>query len=193
MKEFVRFLITILILTLVGGTIYYTTVINGNKNIVNENATNQTNDDKTQVNDLKEPNEDLNESHSYEYNVTFEQTQCLTMNMGKELLGNNVNDLLDVLEVNEIPVIFQRVRNNNGTKITIMPMSDFVDNQEFVYDVNGNLLLYTTISTTVGGNVQYHFSNNILVQTINNMEEFVVPVYEEQDEILARASRLYNL
>ena len=125
--------------------------------------------------------------------VKFEHTQYATKNMGKDLLGNSVEDFLVTFGVEEIPVMFQKVVNNDGTKITIIPMSDFIDSQEFIYDTDGKLISYRTISNTVGGNVQYIFSDNILTQTINNMEEFVVPVYEEQDEILVRANKLYNL
>lgn len=198
MKGFVRFIITLLVLGIVAGTVYYALEFHGNQNQFNEIKKDESNvlpnDNSNKLNSDKKDNiEPENVSQNQDVVVKFEHTQYVTMNMGNELLGSSVNDLLTAFEATEIPVMFQKVVNNDGTKITIIPMSDFIDTQEFVYDTNGNLVSYTTISNTVGGNVQYIFSDNILIQTINNMEEFIVPVYEEQDEILVRANKLYNL
>lgn len=202
MKGLIRFLMTLFVLALIAGTVYYAVVIHGNQNQINEmkkeenNIVLENNQNSVDVfeNDNKNfEDKNVNVSQNQDTVVKFEHAQYVTMNMGNELLGSSVNDLLVAFENTEIPVIFQKVVNNDGTKITIIPMSDFANNQEFVYDTNGNLISYTTISNTVGGNVQYIFSDGILIQTINNMEEFVVPVYEEQDEILVRANKLYNL
>lgn len=198
MKGFVRFVITLFVLAIIAGTVYYAVVVHGNPNQfndINEDESNiLQNDSSDESNSIEKENAELeNVLKNQDVVVKFEHTQYVTMNMGNELLGNSINDLLTAYETTEIPVMFQKVVNNDGTKIMIIPMSDFVDNQEFVYDINGNLISYTTISNTVGGNVQYIFSDNILTQTINNMEEFVVPIYEEQDEILVRANKLYNL
>ena len=202
MKGLIRFLMTLFVLALIAGTVYYAVVIHGNQNQINEmkkeenNIVLENNQNSVDVfeNDNKNfEDKNVNVSQNQDTVVKFEHAQYVTMNMGNELLGSSVNDLLVAFENTEIPVIFQKVVNNDGTKITIIPMSDFANNQEFVYDTNGNLISYTTISNTVGGNVQYIFSDGILIQTINNMEEFVVPVYEEQDEILVRANKLYDL
>lgn len=202
MKGLIRFLMTLFVLALIAGTVYYAVVIHGNQNQINEmkkeenNIVLENNQNSVDVfeNDNKNfEDKNVNVSQNQDTVVKFEHAQYVTMNMGNELLGSSVNDLLVAFENTEIPVIFQKVVNNDGTKMTIIPMSDFANNQEFVYDTNGNLISYTTISNTVGGNVQYIFSDGILIQTINNMEEFVVPVYEEQDEILVRANKLYNL
>lgn len=202
MKEFIRFLITLIVLMLVAGTIYYAVVIHGNQNVINEIKKDENNtsfdeilnrNDSLEIDNDDSIKENLNSSSNQDVIVKFERKYYTTMNMGEELLGNSIKDFLIAFEANEIPVMFQKVMNNDGTQITIIPMSDFIDTQEFVYDANGMLLSYTKISKTVGGNVKYIFSNNMLMQTINNMEESIVPVYEVQDEILARANRLYNL
>lgn len=198
MKGFVRFLVTLLVLGILAVTVYYAVVIHDNQNIISQTSKNEEstilNDDENKINlNQKQDKENENISKKEDVVVKFERTQVVTMNMGQELLGDSVNDLLVAFETSEIPVMFQKVVNNDGTKITIIPMSDFIDNQEFIYDINGDLLSYTTTSNTVGGNIQYIFSNNILTQTINNMEEAIIPIYEGQDEILARANKLYNL
>ncbi|MBO5179670.1 MAG: hypothetical protein J6B87_04925 [Clostridia bacterium] len=198
MKGFVRVVVTLLVLGIIAGTVYYAVVVHGNRNLINETNKSENNltfnENSNVIDIITNGNKELeNISQNQDTVIKFEHTQCVTMNMGIELLGSSINDLLVAFETTEIPVMFQKVVNNDGTKIVIVPMSDFVDTQEFVYDTEGKLISYTTISNTVGGNVQYIFSDNILTQTINNMEEFVVPVFEEQDEILARATKLYNL
>ena len=203
MKGLIRFLMTLFVLALIAGTVYYAVVIHGNQNqIINEMKKEENNivleNNQNSLNVFGNDNqnfedENVNVSSNQDVVVKFEHTQYATKNMGKDLLGNSVEDFLVTFGVEEIPVMFQKVVNNDGTKITIIPMSDFIDSQEFIYDTDGKLISYRTISNTVGGNVQYIFSDNILTQTINNMEEFVVPVYEEQDEILVRANKLYNL
>lgn len=198
MKEFIRFLITLIVLILVAGTIYYAVIIHGNPNKIIEmknDKNNVTASDKLNHFEFFEKAKDENIMVPQNQNVIvkFQHTQYATKNMGKDLLGNSIEDFLMEFETEKIPVTFQKNVNNEGTKIIIIPMSDFIDSQEFVYDANGNLILYTKISNTVGGNIQYIFSNNVLIKTVNNMEESIVPIYEEQDEILARANRLYNL
>ena len=190
MKEFIRLIITLIVLLIVFGTIYYVAVIHGKSDVVDENNI-VVNDNSNDVELIEK--EETNVSENQDVIVNFEQTQVLTMNMGTNLLGSSVEEFLTAFEISETPVLFQKIRNNDGVKITIIPMSDFLDNQEFEYDVNGNLISYTTISNTVGGNVKYFFSNNILSNTVNNMEEGIVPIFEDQNEILARASKLYNL
>lgn len=76
--------------------------------------------------------------------------------------------------------------------VMVIPDSDFVENMEYYYDEKGNLLVYRSVSTTVGGSSTYYFDLGENIDLVVAYEEEVSPTLEDSDEILARAQRIYE-
>lgn len=126
----------------------------------------------------------LNEAHQIEEIETV---------IGKGTLGANIDEYMNSFALNEISVVVQKFTASEGMSIIIIPATDLLDTQEFIYDQNGNLLLYNSISTSVGGAVHYYFSKGVFVEKVSHFEEGITPVYENEYDILLKSNNVYKL
>ena len=79
--------------------------------------------------------------------------------------------------------------------VEIIFASDFLDNQIFIFDDAGSLVLYKTVSNTVGGEVRYYFKNNKNIAVEFDYDEKAAnenAVTEDANEILKRSKLVYE-
>ena len=109
-------------------------------------------------------------------------------NVGIDIMGNMVQDFMESFETDELAVTVQVA----GSMVYIIPASDFLDNTQFHYDENGNLILYIREFIGIGGEARYYFENgtpiiiNMKVDKKNQMQ------FESTDEILQRSKIVYD-
>lgn len=108
--------------------------------------------------------------------------------VGIDIIGTEYQDLLNILETNELSVNVQKA----GTMIYILPVSDFVNNQQYHYDEEGNLVLYVCELMGIGGEVRYYFNENQLIKREENIDGEGFMNYEEPYEIVKRSNVVYN-
>ncbi len=109
------------------------------------------------------------------------------------VLGDEVDEFIKLLDSPEIMVrVYQETKDGVGTKLIIVPAPDFLDNQIFYYDEDENLVMYIAESNGVGGTVDYYFNDDILLKSVNNLEENVETIFEAGEDILERADALYE-
>lgn len=209
MKNLIRFLVLILLAIILAATIYCFFINDNERNLIKNDINqekNETLEEEVLINDQEENNlnivTDMNNVNNQEvldineFASTFENIENMQVIEGlleSDMLGKNTNEFFDAFELEKMPVTIQKTVQNTGTRIELIPLSDFLDTQMFFYNDIGNLNLYISVSNTIGGNIGYYFSDDVLVQIINNMDEEITPTFEKQDEILERANKLYKI
>ncbi len=108
--------------------------------------------------------------------------------VGVNIIGTEYQDLLNILETNELSVNVQTA----GTMVYILPVSDFVNNQQYHYDENGDLVLYVCELMGIGGEIRYYFNENQLVKTEEKIDGELFTKYEDENEIVQRAKLVYD-
>lgn len=108
--------------------------------------------------------------------------------VGVEVVGSQNQDYFTSFDTDKMGVTVQVA----GTMAYILPAPDFVNNAQYHYDEDGNLVLYICELTGVGGEVRYYFENGALLTTLENVEEGVTITQENSDEILTRAKLIYE-
>lgn len=109
-------------------------------------------------------------------------------NIGIEMIGNEYQELLNMLNSNTLTVNVQTA----GTMIYILPMSDFVNNQQYHYDENGNLVLYISELMGIGGEVRYYFYDDQLIKTEETVDGELFMNYEDASQILQKSKLVYD-
>lgn len=104
------------------------------------------------------------------------------------VLGRDALEMSDFFEDNNFPVTI----NIKIGKVEIIPASDFMHNQVFYFDENGDLILYESISNTVGGSSKYYFLNGKIIEIDHVYEDDVTVTDEDTSDILTRASIIYE-
>lgn len=161
------------------------------ENLPNENEINNNNESVDINLELEQAKKELehivarlNETHQ------IEETEAV---IGRGILGNNIDEYMNSFGMNEISVVVQKVTAPEGMSIIIIPATDMLDTQELIYDQNGNLLLYNSISTSIGGAVHYYFSKGVLLEKVSHFDEEIMPTYENESDILLKANNIYSL
>lgn len=107
-------------------------------------------------------------------------------NVGVEIFGDK--EYFDAMQEDTIGVSCIVA----GTSVQIIPNPDFLDTQVFHYTKDGNLIMYISISNTIGGQVKYYFSEDRIIEISNEIEEDIdINLLNEQD-ILPRAKVVYD-
>ncbi|MBO5143394.1 MAG: hypothetical protein J6C46_10490 [Clostridia bacterium] len=109
-------------------------------------------------------------------------------NIGIDMIGEEYKELLNMLNSNTLTVNVQTA----GTMIYILPMSDFVNNQQYHYDENGNLVLYISELMGIGGELRYYFLNNQLIKTEETVDGELFMKYEDTNQILQKSKLVYD-
>ena len=209
MKSFMKFLVTLIVVALIGYVVYYVCITNKNTQnpIENKSGENITN---------------VNPIISGESGETIKSGEVVTPELsGEELLNKQKEDIkikIDEIESGEIikqtdanldlsiagkdgenlkeyfdvEKLFANVIVKRG-KIEVIPYIDFLNNQIFYYDNSGKLIFYENVSNSVGGSSKYYFENEVLIDIEHNYDEPTLVVEDEKaDEILSRAKSLYT-
>lgn len=111
----------------------------------------------------------------------------------KGVLGTEADEYIDFFGIDGISASVYTTNSLEGVIITVVPDIDFMKTQEFLYNKNGNLILYNSISNTVEGVVHYYFSDGILLKAIEHYEEEIDVVFENEADILLKASNIYKM
>ena len=209
MKSFMKFLVTLIVIALIGYVVYYVCIINKNTQNPIEN--------KSGENII-----DVNPVISGESGENIKSGEVVTPELsGEELLNKQKEDIkikIDEIESGEIikqtdanldlsiagkdgenlkeyfnvEKLFANVIVKRG-KIEVIPYIDFLNNQIFYYDNSGKLTFYENVSNSVGGSSKYYFENEVLIDIEHNYDEPTLVVEDEKaDEILSRAKSLYT-
>ena len=108
--------------------------------------------------------------------------------LGKEFFSDSATKLMDFVKVDELSVNVN-IRENC---VEIIPASDFVENTVYYYTDNGELFLYESISTTVGGSCKYYFKDGLIVDVVEKYDEDIEIEEENASDIIERAELIYN-
>ncbi len=104
------------------------------------------------------------------------------------IMGKQNEDYFTSFEVEEVSVMVQL----SGSMIAIIPAPDFLNNAYYHYDQNGNLVLYVCELIGVGGQMRYYFDQGKLFHKEETVEEDISLSWEEEAEILQRATMVYQ-
>ncbi len=209
MKSFMKFLVTLIVIALIGYVVYYVCVINKSTQNPIEN--------KSGENII-----DVDPIISGESGEIVKSGEVVTPELsGEELLNKQKEDIkikIDEIESGEIikqtdADLDLSIAGKDGEnlkeyfnveklhasvivkrgKIEVIPYIDFLNNQIFYYDDNGDLIFYETVSNGVGGSSKYYFENEVLLGVEHNYDEPTVVVENEKaEEIISRAKSLYS-
>lgn len=205
MKFFMKFLVTILVVALVGYVVYYFCVINkpqneliGNKSgeeIISVEPIISGETEKSGEAVEKELSGDSLLEHQKEKiklkiaeiesgEIVKQADVDLDLSVaGKD--GENLKEYFNVEKLHSTVIV-------KKGKIEVIPYIDFLNNQIFYFDDNGKLIFYENISNGVGGSSRYYFENENLLDVEHNYDEPSLVIEDEKvEEILSRAKLLY--
>lgn len=208
MKSFVKFLITIFVLGLIGYLIYFVAFVATDMNVGEDDNLNVPIDDVSgemlnsgdsgenleepsgevsgeiiEINPKDEINEKVIEIESGEIIATLDS------DLEPNVVGIDAKEYMDYFDVSTLKV---SVNLKNG-KIEIIPYNDFLNNQVFYFDEDGKLILYEKVSTTVGGSSKYYFKNDVNISIEHNYDEPSLKITnEDSSDILFRARYMYT-
>lgn len=114
--------------------------------------------------------------------------KSLEDSLGADIMGTKNQDYFDSFDMTEMAVTVQVA----GSMIYIIPFPDLVDNAQYHYDKDGNLVLYICELIGVGGEVRYYFENGIPLTQETNVEEDIPINYESTNEIIERSKLIYD-
>ena len=110
------------------------------------------------------------------------------MELTAEYLNKAAQDVVSYFKLKGLGVTVNTTEN----AVRIIPDSDFVETEIYVFDEEGHLILYESVSTTVGGSMKYYFENDELIDTVISYEEEVEVKEEKAEDIIARANLVYE-
>lgn len=112
--------------------------------------------------------------------------------IGEDIGGSTAKEFLTFFTEEEALPATVEVRNK---MVEIIFASDFLDNQIFIFNDNGELILYKTVSNGVGGEARYYFKNNKNVAIQFDYDEDAAnenAKAEDVSEILERSKLVYD-
>ncbi|MBQ9313880.1 MAG: hypothetical protein IJ220_02600 [Clostridia bacterium] len=217
MKSFMKLIITILVVAVIGFTCGFL-LMNGTKvedeTLDNDVASEVMIEENSgeiigEIIDIKsgEQNESLKEdsgdngsfvSKEEKIKKIDEQVQMIVSgeaeinnfreNLSIDLVSDLAKDFMKYFKINELSVTI----NVKPNFIEIIPDTDFIENMVYYYDENGNLILYESVSTTVGGSCKYYFNNGAGISVVEAYEENIDVKEEFIGDVLNRAKLIYD-
>lgn len=114
--------------------------------------------------------------------------------IGAEYLQSGVQEYLNVTGESTVAVYLLKDEIKTvGLRLAVMPVADVLNNEIYYFNKYGTLMLYESQSVGVGGSVKYYFSNGKLIAKENNLQETIEVEFENEQDILDRAQKVYNL
>ncbi len=219
MKSFVKFLVTLIVVAVIGFIVYYL-IINGkvdddtpnNDNLYENSGESGEFNSRVPVNDFSGENTESGEPFSGDFNNKDFNEPPVTFDPIQEIL-DEVNliesgEIIATYEENLEPEIVGESAKDfmdyfdqttlsatvsvKAGKIELTPAIDFLANQIFYYDEKGDLILYETISSTVEGIIKYYFKDGVNIDIVSEYEDGVSYTIENTADILNRAKILYE-
>lgn len=207
MKSFVKFLITIFVLGLIGYLIYFVAFMTTDTDAENDITNVLISGESGEVSKSGDISGDLdNQSGEFSGDIieinpkteidakvleieSGETTNTLDSDLEPNVVGIEAKDYMDYFDVSTLKVSV----NLKEGKIEIIPYNDFLNNQAFYFDEQGKLILYEKISTTVGGSSKYYFKNDVNISIEHNYDEPSLQITNEDSaDILFRARYMYT-
>lgn len=166
--------------------------ISGDEHIIEEIASGdiETKDDSENVNyTLQEiENKVTNIKNIERKNEFIGEPQIFEDSVGLDIIGIKNKDFFTTFNLSELTVTVQTA----GTMVYIIPNSDFIDNAQYHYDENGNLILYVRELIGVGGEIRYYYEDGKFLKEEQIIEEGIEIDDEDKLEILQRAKLIYE-
>lgn len=210
MKSFIKFLVTLIVVALVGYVVYYVCVINENtqnpiENKSGENITNVNPIISGKSGEITKSGEVVTQPELSGEELLNKQKEDIKIKIDEIESGEIIKQMDADLELSiagkdgenlkeyfNVEKLFANVIVKRG-KIEVIPYIDFLNNQIFYYDNSGKLIFYENVSNSVGGSSKYYFENEVLIDIEHNYDEPTLVVEDEKaDEILSRAKSLYT-
>lgn len=194
MKSFMKFVVTLIVLAIIAFVVGFL-VMNSN-NIKTDN--------------IKNSGEILNSGENLEEEIqkkTLSKEEIIS-EINKQVTAINYNGLIsefdyrikedeatdaikefmNYFKVNDMLV---KVKVKKGC-VELIPYSDFIENMVYYFDGAGNLILFESVSTTVGGSCKYYFNNGELIDVLVAYGEKIEVTPENASDILNRAKNIYE-
>ena len=215
MKSFMKFIVTIIVIALIGYIVYYL-VINNTEGLNNTSGdfisgeilsgdiidvsgemSQNLSGETSNINSGEEnviPSIDLKAQTirmiDEEVNLinSGEVINVVSENLSSEFVSESARSFMSYFKLNDLPVTI----NVKDRCIEIIPASDFLENMVYYYDENGNLILYESVSTTIEGSTKYYFENGTSIDVVWNYEEDIEKQEEYVFDVLNRAHNIYN-
>lgn len=215
MKSFMKFIVTIIVIALIGYIVYYL-VINNTEGLNNTSGDFISGEilsgDIIDVSGETSQNlsGEISNINSGEENVipsidskaqtirmideevnlinSGEVINVVSENLSSEFVSESARSFMSYFKLNDLPVTI----NVKDRCIEIIPASDFLENMVYYYDENGNLILYESVSTTIEGSTKYYFENGTSIDVVWNYEEDIEKQEEYVFDVLNRAHNIYN-
>lgn len=207
MKSFVKFLITIFVLGLIGYLIYFVAFMTTDTDVENDitnvlisgesgevsNSGDISGDLDNQSGEFSGDTIEINPKTEIEAKVieieSGEITATLDSDFEPNVVGIEAKDYMDYFNVSTLKATI----NLKKGKVEVIPYNDFLSNQAFYFNENGKLILYEKISTTVGGSSKYYFKNDVNISIEHNYDEPSLTITNEDSaDILFRARYMYT-
>lgn len=207
MKSFVKFLITIFVLGLIGYLIYFVAFMTTDTDIENDitnvlisgesgevsNSGDISGDLDNQSGEFSGDTIEINPKTEIEAKVieieSGEITATLDSDFEPNVVGIEAKDYMDYFNVSTLKATI----NLKKGKVEVIPYNDFLSNQAFYFNEDGKLILYEKISTTVGGLSKYYFKNDVNISIEHNYDEPSLTITNEDSaDILFRARYMYT-
>lgn len=222
MKSFMKLIITLLVIASVGYIAYYLIINNSNNNDISLSGDTENNEIKEEISgenvnggiifpiksgevsgemteiilgdniieEVIETKEDIIEridNHVILIN-SGEILNSISDNLSADLLSDSAREFMNYFKVNELSVTI----NVKERCVEIIPTSDFIENMVYYYDEIGNLILYESVSNTVGGSTKYYFENGKSIDVIWDYDEDIEKQEEYVYAVLGRAQAIYD-
>lgn len=207
MKSFVKFLITIFVLGLIGYLIYFVAFMTTDTDVENDitnvlisgesgevsNSGDISGDLDNQSGEFSGDTIEINPKTEIDAKVleieSGEITATLDSDFEPNVVGIEAKDYMDYFNVSTLKATI----NLKKGKVEVIPYNDFLSNQAFYFNENGKLILYEKISTTVGGSSKYYFKNDVNISIEHNYDEPSLTITNEDSaDILFRARYMYT-
>lgn len=207
MKSFVKFLITIFVLGLIGYLIYFVAFMTTDTDIENDitnvlisgesgevsNSGDISGDLDNQSGEFSGDTIEINPKTEIEAKVieieSGEITATLDSDFEPNVVGIEAKDYMDYFNVSTLKATI----NLKKGKVEVIPYNDFLSDQAFYFNEDGKLILYEKISTTVGGLSKYYFKNDVNISIEHNYDEPSLTITNEDSaDILFRARYMYT-
>lgn len=207
MKSFVKFLITIFVLGLIGYLIYFVAFMTTDTDVENDITNVLISGESGEVSNSGDISGDLdNQSGEFsgdtiEINPKTEiEAKVIEIESGEiiatldsdfepNVVGIEAKDYMDYFNVSTLKATI----NLKKGKVEVIPYNDFLSNQAFYFNEDGKLILYEKISTTVGGSSKYYFKNDVNISIEHNYDEPSLTITNEDSaDILFRARYMYT-
>jgi hypothetical protein len=107
---------------------------------------------------------------------------------GIDILGESVRSFFEFFNLDTISITV----SVSSDRISIMPISDFLNSQTYYYK-GEKLVLYISSSNTIGGDIRYYFSNGKFIGTKKTDGQNEIDVQlENENDIIKRAQKIFD-